>query len=365
MLINISEGFLVGLTDVGDAFVEKFEELIFQHVRSFHYVSSTRKVAKEIAKILDDRLSQKSKNALIQISSQSDSSLALLKKMKFYMEIRHCGTDSLVIEKNSDVQIWVCCIAYASQWCSHPVKIIGENISDGKACLEAGRHFSIINSYPDRMQRATLEMSGGCGDADTVLDQRLSDALAPVLCFVDSDKLCQNHEGSPAIKKCSELIEKKSGIAVFYYTKTRELENILPFKYIKLAVEELDTSFSRDSILDNLIDLKKIRDTSPNLYSYIDLKLGTCSNWVSRQTLDTISHYKMAKKIKPCSCGNECEGLISPPVMKIILDKVIDRMKTGSPKEIKTYVNDVDDSDWLNFGEIVFSMTVANIIRLT
>jgi hypothetical protein len=365
MLVNITEGFLDGLAEVNDAFIDKFEELIVQHIKSFHYIALTRKVAKQIADILDARLSRKTKNALILISSQSDNSMTLLKKLRFYMEVRSCDETGLKVETCGNVKVWVCCIAYANQWCSHPSKIVSENISDGMACLEAGRHFSLINSYPKHMQKATLEMSGGCGNADRVLNQRLDDALAPVLCFIDSDKLCSVHQGSSAITKCIELIDKKVGVAVFHHTTARELENILPFKYIRLAIEELDTSVDRDSVLDNLFELHRIKQFSPNLYQYIDLKLGTCSTWIRKQSPDVISHYKLAEKIGQCYCAKDCEGLVSPPVINNILDKVITRMKASSPKEIKESVDVGADKEWLDFGEVVFSMGVVNNIRLT
>jgi hypothetical protein len=365
MLINISEGFLVGLEDVNDNFVDSFQDLISQHVKSFHYVCATRKVIKEIELSLGDRLSSRVKNALVQIAAQSDSSLTLLKSMKCYLELRQCGVDGLLVEENAGVKIWVCSVAYANQWLSHPVKIIGENISDGEACLIAGRHFSVVNRYPERMQKATLEMSGGCGDADTVLSHRLDDAIAPILCIIDSDKLSPTDEGSPAIKKCLALIGKKPGVAIFYCTPSRELENILPLEYLNATVDSLDRSPDRDRILDNMTRISYMRVNSPAVYSFVDLKNGTCCNWVANQNATTINHYAAMPALMPCDCTIDCDGKISPPILKILLEKVVSRMKTGSKTEINNYLDIHQDSSWLEFGSIVFSMSIANNIRLT
>lgn len=365
MLINIAESFLKDLRDVDDNFVDNFQDLISQHIKLFHYVCATRKVVKEIDLVLGSRLSARVKNTLVQISAQSDSSLTLLKSMKCYLELRQCGIDGLLVEENIGVKIWVCSVAYANQWLSHPVKIIGENISDGEACLIAGRHFSVLNRYPRRMQKATLEMSGGCGDTDTVLSYRLDDAIAPILCFIDSDKLSPTHDGSPAIKKCIDLIAEKPGVAMFYYTPARELENILPLKYLNATVESLDRSPDRDLILDNMTRIKYMRLNNPVAYSYVDLKNGTCAKWVAKQNSITINHYAALPALMPCDCTNDCAGKISPPILKILLEKVVSRMKKGTEAEIKNYLDIDQDSSWLEFGSIVFSMSIANNTRLT
>ena len=365
MLVNITETFLKGLEDVDDNFLDGFQDLISQHVKLFHYVCATRKVAKTIQEVLGNRLNARVKKALIQIAAQSDSSLTLLKTVKCYLELRQCGVDGLLVEESNGKKIWVCSVAYANQWLYHPLKIVGENISDGEACLIAGRHFSVINRYSDRMQKATLEMSGGCGNADTVLSHRLDDAIAPILCVLDSDKLSPTHEGSPAIKKCTDLIAKKLGIASFYFTPARELENILPLEYLNATVDSLDLSPDRDFLLDNMTKLAYLRVNSPVIYQYIDLKNGTCAKWVAKQSKATIDHYAAFDPLLPCNCAEDCSGKISPPILKALLDKAIFRMKTGSPAEVKKFLDVNKDSSWLEFGSIVFSMSIANNIRLT
>ncbi|MET3130106.1 hypothetical protein AAKU55_000347 [Oxalobacteraceae bacterium GrIS 1.11] len=245
------------------------------------------------------------------------------------------------------------------------MKIIGENISDGKVFLQAARNFSVINSFPERMQNSTIEMSGGCGDASTVLDVRLNDAMAPILCFIDSDKFCPKHQGSTAIKKCKDLLDRKPGVAVFYFTKARELENILPFGYLKATIESMGVSPDRDKLLDNLIDLQNIRNNSPEIYSFIDLKLGTCFAWVAKQSADTVTHFNAANVISQCDCTRECEGRISPPFMEKFLDKVVFCMENSSPGKIRNFISTTEDRDWLDFGQTVFSMSIANNQRLT
>lgn len=365
MLINITESFLDGLDSVSDQFIYDFEDLISQHIKQNHYLSATRKVASRIATILENRLSVKSKKILNLISNQSNDSIRLVQNIKFHIEIRTASTDGMFIDKKGEKTIWVCNVHYVCQWCSHPLKIIGEHVTDGNACKEAGRHFSIINSYIPKMQKSTIEMSGGCGNADTVLNERLTDAIAPIFCFVDSDKISPNHLGSSAIKKCTALIKEKTGIATFYATSTRELENTLPFKFIESTVNDFSVSSDRDNILTNLNLLDKIKQTTPQIYQFADLKEGTCQTWVKLQTPDVIEHYRSVKIVAPCTCSPKCDGVVSPPVIKNLLEKVINKMNLCSPKEVKTLIQNDNDSDWLNFGEIVFSMALANHVRLT
>ncbi|WP_230503459.1 hypothetical protein [Janthinobacterium sp. FW305-128] len=365
MLINIAQSFTENLKNVDEKFINEFEELISIHRKMNHYVSISRKTSKIILEEIGNRISERTKVSIAQISGQSDSSIAILKNIEYYIEIRFCHPIGLIIEETKNNICWVCSIEYVNQWCSQPLRIIGEHITDGKTCLEAAKHYSMLNSLPHQMQKATVEMSGGCGNANIVLGERLTDATAPILCAIDSDKLTKNHAGSAAIKKCKTLIKNKPGIAVFRSTDAREFENILPLNYVRAAIQEMDNTSNRDDILANIDKLLLIKRTKKNIYEHIDLKNGTCFTWINSQSKDVKIHYTDTPIIGPCKCNENCTGFISPPIIQTMLDKTLEIMQKGSKREIEKLIDISDDVAWLSIGRSVFSLALSNNARLT
>ena len=365
MLINITQKFTENLEHVNEKFIEEFEELISIHRKMNHYISITRKISKNILEAIGDRISERTKLSINQISGQSDSSISILKNIEYHIEIRYCYPTGLVTESIGGNIRWVCSVEYVNQWCSQPLRIIGEHITDGKTCLEAAKHYSILNSLPHRMQKATIEMSGGCGNADAVLEERLTDATAPILCAIDSDKLTGNHNGSPAISKCKKLIDRKPGIAIFQYTNAREFENILPLNYVREAIQKMDNTLDRDGILENIGKLTILKKLRKPIYEHIDLKNGTCKTWINSQSKDVKLHYADIPILGPCKCNKDCTGIISPPIIQTVLDKTLELMQKSSRKEIEKFIDADEDIAWLAIGRSVFSMALSNNARST
>lgn len=366
MLIYINEDFASNLPKHEEFPIEIFESLLSQHARLFHYIAATKKTIHLIEIAIGLRLSNHAKNTLKVISSQSNDLTSLLKSMRFYAEVRDMRKNGIDIELKKNGQLcWICDIHSASNWFSSPLKLIGENITDAKIFSEASRHFAIVNNFNPSMRRVTIEMTGGTGNANAVLAERLKDALAPVLLAIDSDKLCPSHPGSDAIQKCNELISSRSGIAHFHHTDEREVENLLPLDFISGVIDSLNTSKDKDRLLDNVEILRKISSETPDIYSHIDIKNGTCLNWIERKKEKLNDHFQSAKIFGNCTCAESCSGFISPPILEDILEKSLNFMENISPKDIRNIFKKDEISSWLNLGEMVFSMSLSNNVRIT
>jgi hypothetical protein len=300
---------------------------------------------------------------LRQLSAQSDDALALHRRLKLSVEIRSIDGGELFVESDKDIIRWVIDLKNSAKWFSSPLRLIGENLDDASAYFESARHYCAINSIAPSMRRATLEITGGCGNADRILNARISDELSPILCIIDSDRLLPN--GSAAIDKCTRIEATARAVVKFIAVEQRELENLLPNSFVEGAILELDRSSDRDNLLDNLKILRELRQSNCSLYDYVDIKNGTCVSWVESKGEPLTSHYSNAKLVQACNCSAHCKGKYSPALFENVLGKALKYMNNLSAGEIRSMMGTEDAVAWRKLGENTFAMAVANNARLT
>jgi hypothetical protein len=365
MLINLTPEFVAQLGGANKTEIAQFEDVLSHHERLFHYVGARRKVVSEIKAAVGNALSERSHKTLDLIATQSDDLQQILTQTKFYAEVRTLRQRGVQFEENNGICRWICGIDAASKWFSGPLKLVAENIVDARAYSEAARQYAVLSDVQLTMARHSKEMSGGSGNANVVLEERLKDGIAPVLCVIDSDKIFPAHGGSASVGKCRKVIEDIPGVGFFFATQERELENILPIPFVEAAIDAMNRSVERDILLDNLKVMKEIAAKKPTVYPHIDIKNGTCLAWIESKKDDAFRYFGKEKVRQACGCKKSCGGKISPPLVEAILDKTVELMAKSAPREIRLALKDMHISSWVELGAMVFAMSMCNNLRST
>lgn len=363
MLIFLHDSLTTNINLLTEKDIFHLDDILLLHSKFIHYVAATRRTANLLSKGLLGRLSVRAQEALNTISTQSADSVSLIKTSRFYVEIRERELAGLTVEEGISSVKWICNLSYAAVNLSQPSKIIGENLTDVKIFRSAGKHYAIANKINPKMQYFIAEMTGGSGNAADVLTERISDGISPVLCVIDSDRLSPDNSGSACVGKCKKVITRMRGISYFYPLPERELENVIPLRFLHEAILKLDLSEDRDSILERASILSDLYTESRAVYKYVDLKKGTCRSWINEKGLSKF--YKKEKIRYKCNCKIDCEGFISPPIFDDLLIKTSEYFDECSEKNLREIPMESTNQSWIDLGAIVFSMALSNQIRTT
>ncbi|MFZ6643590.1 hypothetical protein ACO0LL_27960 [Undibacterium sp. TC4M20W] len=363
MLIFLNENLAVESNSFSENDIRNLDDLLMLHSKLLHYVAASKKTVHLISQNFLGKISNRSQETLKTISTQSDNLSSLISATRLYVEIKNKASIGLTIEKNDESFKWICDLQYAVSWLSQPSKIIGEHIGDVDTFQVASKYFAISKKLDPKMQRFIAEMSGGCGNAPVVLTQRIKDGVAPILCIIDSDKISPDHNGSPSISKCHDIVEQMKGISYFHQMEERELENIIPIPLLIHGTLSLPASKDRDTILDSIAILKSIYedDESTHIYKYIDLKNGTCKSWVAAKGIE--KYYANITIKSKCPCKIDCEGYFSPPLFESVRQKVTEFIENSSEKILRDISVESVSKSWIDLGAIVYSVALSNKIR--
>lgn len=363
MLILLEQDVVDGLASASDADIACLDDLLFYHSKSYHYVAASKRNALKMAEILGSRLSARGVQTLKAISTQSNDLANLLRGMRVYAAVRQSELAGCIVEQNHGKTIWVCSLQYAAKWFSQPATVIGEHLTDTKIFKASARNYATNNSLDSKMQRFKSEMSGGSGNAPTVMENRIADGAGPVLCVLDSDKLSMDSDPSDSVKKCHAVVEKMGGVSHFVSLDERELENLIPHSLLKAGVMSLPVSSDRDIILQRLDELETLRQSKPEIYSFVDVKEGTCRKWAAKHNVAPF--FAPAPVVAPCSCHKECDGLIAQPIFKEVLNRASDFTEKQSPKQLHDALKSEQWPSWVKLGQTIFSFSLSNNIRTT
>lgn len=363
MLILLNENIAETADQLSDKEVEYLDDLLLGHSKLYHYVGAAKRVASELKKKLDARLSRRSLQTLELISSQSSELPAIIRSTKFYAMVQLSEVAGVIAKVTASHKIWVCDLQFASKWFSQPSTLIGENLIDAKMLNVAATDMALESGLTQRMQRINFEMSGGCGNAWEVLKNRIESALCPVLCIIDSDKYMPTSVLSPAVEKCISVINEMNGVSGFFEIEQREIENLLPRVIVEGAISMLRKSPDRDLIEERFLILENLRKKHPLIYRHVDLKEGTCRSWAKEKKV--YDFFSSSGVVGNCGCRKDCEGLISPPIFKDVLAKALEFVDSKSPAQLHKILINEERPSWLNLGQMVMSFSLANSIRTT
>jgi hypothetical protein len=361
MLVLLEQNLADECEKLSEKELNYLDELLFYHSKFFHYVAATRRTALDLGRKLSEKLSQRSLLTLKVMTTQANDLPRMLDKVKFYAVVRYSEMAGGVIQHANGKKLWVCDLEYASKWFSQPSALIGEHLTDTKIFRAASEDFSGEYSIDPRMQKFGVEMSGGSGNAPAVIKNRVLEATRPVICVIDSDKLSVDSSSSDSVAKCQAMTDELGGISHFVVLSERELENLLPNPIVQAAINELPVSHDRDSIQDKFEVLNSLRATHPTIYSYIDVKNGTCRTWAKDHKVDKF--FMAAPVIAICNCHKDCDGIIAPGLFKDVLNKAADFVEKQSPRKIFSVLKNEPREEWLRLGGTVLSFGLSNNIR--
>jgi len=363
MLIILDESLANQATPLSAAEIGNLEELLFYHSKQYHYVGATRKTANSILLALENVLNSRSLNTLKLLTAQSDGLPKLLSSVKMHTVVKKSELAGMFAEAANGGILWSCDLKYAAKWFSQPSRIIGEHLTDAKIFKNAGRFYALANQIESRAQNSSLDMSGGSGNAHTVLSNRLQEGSSPVLCIIDSDKITATHDSSESVKKCVDVIDDLKGIAYFLPLAERELENVIPDSIIANAILTLPTSKDRDVILDRAALAKQLRQEAPEIYKHIDLKEGTCATWAAKKGVE--GFFSGTPILAPCTCCATCHGFIAPRIFDDLLNRVCDYLISLSDKKLLASDITKAEQSWVYIGALAFSVALSNNVRAT
>jgi hypothetical protein len=363
MLIILDESIIADIATYTDVEISHLEDLLYFHSKKFHYVGATRKISKMLLVSFPKRLSARAQATLESIATQSDNLSPLTSATRFFAVVNRGGLAGMIRTAHNNRIIWTCDLAFAAKWFSQASKIIGEHLTDSGIYRSAARHFSVTRGLDSRMQSLSLDMCGGSGNADIVLSHRILEANSPVICIIDSDKIASDRAPSESVKKCHDVVSRLRGVSYFFALNERELENAIPFSIVSKAILTLDASKDRDEILKRAYMVKDFQTAHPELYKYVDLKLGTCKTWIKGKGLQ--GFFRSAPVSSLCDCSPNCEGSISPKIFEDLLSRVAKVLENISDKNLRNEVVDDAETEWFNIGSLVYSMGLSNNIQLT
>lgn len=363
MLIILDESISNSAEQLSAKELESLDDLLLCHSRLYHYVGAPKRVAANLIKKLGDQLNQRSLQTLTLISNQASDLQAIIRIAKFYAVARCNDLAGSIVQVQGEQTIWLCDIQYAAQWFSQPSTLIGEHLVDTKIFRVAATDMALESGLSHSMQRINPEMSGGCGNASEVLKNRIANALCPVLCVIDSDKLMPKVDLTAPIEKCHAVINEMKGVSAFFEIEQREIENLLPGVLLQGAISMLPRSPDRDMIQERYGIISNIRNSHPMIYRHIDIKEGTCCTWAKKKNV-----YDFFNKIGitgKCNCHKDCEGLIAPALFKEVLAKAVEFVESKNPLQLQKFLTGEERENWLGLGKIVMSFSLANSIRVT
>lgn len=363
MLIVINPNIEVEWESLSNDFLDKLEWVLLQHSIGNHYIFMPRSAANFFEKKLHS-LSRKSKEIISQLKSQSDDGVAIKKKILVSIEIISTTSPCLPrCIKNGDKTIWQLSLLDAVNWLSERTKLISEGLDDTALYEQAAKCYAIKEDLPINNIALSHEITGGCGGAPSIIDQKIKEKTSPILLILDSDKLSPSHTGHPSLLKCKKR-QKDEVVYYFKELRARELENIIPLSFIEESILKLDEDNHRDSLVNGVDVLKKFNQTNGVHYLYLDIKNGTCFNRVITQGIAVSDFFSTVPAFEGCSCANKvCKGKISPPLGTNIITIVRDYLQNDPLRRNDKRVMPGLPLDWIEAGELVYSMGFANKTR--
>ena len=363
MLVVLDDSLAAASKELSDLEVECLDDVLLTHVKLQHYIGASRRTALTLAKELAEKLSSRALQALATISTQSNDLSGLLKLTAYYAVIRRSELVGCHVESGDQQKKWLCDLAFASKWFSNPTRLIGEHLTDTKIFVAASIDFALANDVVSNTVNLRSDMSGGSGSAHAMIKERIDEAIAPVLCLIDSDKFAPDSSQSSSVLKCQRVVDEMRGVSHFEALNERELENVLPAPLVEGAISRLNPSRDRDEIMRRSVVLNLIRTNTPLVYSHVDIKNGTCMTWAKEKNVTGL--LGSSNIIAPCNCKKDCDGLISPPLFEDVLGKTADFIEHTSSRQLFKVLKNVPRHSWLEIGKTVFSFGLSNNVRCT
>ncbi|MDO8332144.1 MAG: hypothetical protein Q7T36_16890 [Fluviicoccus sp.] len=240
--------------------------------------------------------------------------------------------------------------------------LLCEDLTDAEVLEYAAKHYVLVNKI--RGCKISVRLEGGGGSCITDrLDYILRAQRDFVLCITDSDKLSPSDNLDDTAGKCANLIKSSNWVARYLPTPGRELENLIPWRFIDQALNVDCTR--RWEVIKRLCNI-----AGSSVADYIDIKEGVRNRWVlempdgspNRMYWEAIIDLLKEKDpqlqalLDKCnhSSKDACECYVFPNVAKRTADQVLGWLKINTPHKSAESLERRLDDDWVNIGREIF-----------
>ncbi|MGJ0489520.1 hypothetical protein [Methylobacter sp.] len=258
--------------------------------------------------------------------------------------------------------------SFSSHAAANKTTILAEDYIDAALYNFAAKHYVTKNKLKG-FEVSSRSEAGGGSRIKSVLETIVSRKEEICICVTDSDKYSPSASMSVTARDCSNIVSKSKWPVAHIATHARELENILPRKFINEVVDSHQQNEWQS--------IENVAKKFSPLLPYIDIKEGTCMHWVLGLPKGSPCRTFWNKELQsaaiksPCNhdcldsqtCevgdSDKCNCVISQGVGTRIAEKVLDYLQKQSVAKSSEQVDKDLNQEWLSIGKEVFEWCCA------
>lgn len=375
MLIWIKDESVADLASGSKQTILALEYLATAHREGKHIIAGNRNTLETI--VASDNIDDKTKAVYNRLISNATELWNIRNKLSAYIEV--IGKEiNAEIDTSTDKYIIRLPITFFRDSCNiQKTLLLCENLSDAEFYRFIGtayKHHISVERYLSIDFEALL---GGGGTTASVYEQKSrakSEESRLLLCLLDSDKSAPNSSQGSTANNVIRIHERFLKPTLRYYViNAREIENIIPFKYLE-EVFALNREY--------LESIKSIGNifSDPNLeeaYLFLDIKEGTFFNEIIhnvKNPLDKNFWKQISRLIPTCEMicidnwichkppeknQKKCACLVSSELSKSTLEQVVDWIENNKKdklaREVWTKLSVKQKEEWMSLGSLIVS----------
>lgn len=375
MLIWIKDESVADLAATSNQTILALEYLATAHREGKHIIAGNRNTLETI--VASDKIDDRTKIIYNRLISKATDLGSIRNKLSVYVEvIEKEGT--LNIDRSHGKSIIRLPITFFSD--SNNIQetlVLCESSKDGNFYEFIGMaYMSYINAKNISIELDNLSPLSG-GNGHLIYEARAtakSNKRRLAFCILDSDKVAPVCSLGSTAKKVIEIHNKYLPVFMDYYVlESREVENILPFKFIEMVCASDPNKVKIVKSLNSLLINTKLQE----IYPFVDLKNGTflyepikkvadstsIEFWKSKaqiiieqnsKCIENWSCVTKNKKGKGCTCSiSQGLGEILEDIIKYIQDERTNKDKLA--REVWQHLSPSQKLEWEKIGSNIIS----------
>ncbi len=339
-------------------------ELFAAAYRGEHFVLADRNTLDHL--IANASLSAATRSIAAKIRSSLPTLGAIAKQVQRRVNV--INTDENKYRRTSS-DLWVVPLKMIGARGIRKAIILTENLDDATAYEHAAKQYKASEKMAGQI---SLEIAGGGGSTiPEAFGNYTNVERRWCLCITDSDRICPDDNMDVSAQRCCDIADLDDIVASHVDIKSREIENILPLKFL----EDCIPASHQDKWEWHVQKLLKIRQDA---HRYCDIKKGITFRKVNSYLSGTprrdywskvMQDLRHASAISIECSDNECAAMTSQEPCNCnvtygfgtnILASVISKLTSQSAHESERQIrNDVNRQEWLNLGRIVYEWGCA------
>ncbi|HEV6966165.1 hypothetical protein [Roseateles sp.] len=248
--------------------------------------------------------------------------------------------------------------------------LVAENLNDAHLFEHAALQYKARGKLFGAI--SITKLGGGGSTTPDCLNDHVTKEKRWVLCISDSDRLHPEQSMDLTAQKCAAIAATFGTVCEYQDIKAREIENIIPFKFLEEAIPPTH-AYPWDQ------HCKQVLTAAPEAHEYGDLKSGTDLRkifaysvgspqkifWINiANTLQKAGNISLnclaggtcasSKHGQPCTC------IVIHGYGEKILEAVVDNLSKRTPqKSCEMIKNDPNQEHWFGIGKRVFEWGCA------